>query len=503
MRYLARTLLTAAAIAGWIPAVTSTEPPTGEQLQAWISQLDADDYAAREKATRRLTEASVAAIDALAGGIASPSPEVAWRASESLQQIAIQGDEPTLNRVVAALDRLSREGKPGLSKVAQELRGKQARLRHDRAAAQIRSLGGKLAGGEGVALGFGGDFGGGFAVIDVMPGMGMVALPADVVEEAIPAEEAAPERPAVFKALDAALERFSDLLPVRVEGEPPPALLEGDAPAELPDFAPPAPVPAPVPEPPQAPAVDAGPVADPAPPAAEAPIAEAPALAPPAADAGLIEVAGGELMAEVIIIDGFFAGGAMFGGGMAFPGMPMSDVGEAQGFSNYLALDQAWRGGDEGLKALRDLPSIQSLSIEGAKLTDAALEELAALPNLQHVSIHGTKFSGEALRKFREQRPAARVIARSEAMLGIHADLEGSCVLTGVYPGSGAFEAGLQPGDEIVAIDGHKVRDFSDLTIAVYPNEPGAKLKVEYLRDAKRHAAEVVLKARNVLEKRD
>jgi S1-C subfamily serine protease len=85
-------------------------------------------------------------------------------------------------------------------------------------------------------------------------------------------------------------------------------------------------------------------------------------------------------------------------------------------------------------------------------------------------------------------------------MLGIHADTSGSCVITGIYRGSGAEAAGLQAGDQVSKIDGHTISDFGDLTIAVYAHAPGEKLKVEFLRDGKTKTAEVQLKPRADLE---
>ena len=125
-----------------LPAVAG-ERPSPEQLQAWVKQLDAEDYAAREEATRQLTAAAEDSIEALAAGVSSQSPEVAWRASESLQEIAIQGSEATLTRVVAALDQLSKNGKPGLSNVAPGVAGQadQAAARPGRGADSRRSAG--------------------------------------------------------------------------------------------------------------------------------------------------------------------------------------------------------------------------------------------------------------------------------------------------------------------------------------------------------------------------
>jgi predicted metalloprotease with PDZ domain len=165
-----------------------------------------------------------------------------------------------------------------------------------------------------------------------------------------------------------------------------------------------------------------------------------------------------------------------------------------------LSLDANWRGGDKGLEVLRDLPEITSINIHGAQLGDEALAHIAALPRLTNLSIRGTKFSVAALRKLHAARPRAYLFCQGEAMVGIHADTAGSCVLTSVYGGSGAADAGLREGDRIVSIDGVEIRDFSELTISVYGHGVGEKLKIEYERDGKRQTAQVELKARAVLE---
>jgi hypothetical protein len=165
-----------------------------------------------------------------------------------------------------------------------------------------------------------------------------------------------------------------------------------------------------------------------------------------------------------------------------------------------VTLDRHWRGGATGLAALRDLPNLASLSIIGAKLTNEALEQIATFPRLRDLDIECTPFSAEGLLKFRERRPQTRVFARGTAMLGVHAEMAGPCVLTGVYAGSGAAEAGLKEGDVIVTVAGQKVRDFSDLTIAIFSHLPGEKLRVEFEREATPQSADVVLKERKTPE---
>jgi hypothetical protein len=493
MRTCGRICLVVAWVAFW-PGLALAQAPArlaADELRALVQQLDADDYAVREEANRKLTEAAEASIDALAAGVGSASPEVAWRSSESLQQIAIQGDETTLNRVVAALDQLSKNGKPGLSTVAQELRAKQVKLRHDRAAGKIRALGGKLAGG-GPQVAMDGPFLGGFiGGIDVMPAIAGDLGVLEVVEEV--EIEVPPEKPAPLKALDAALKRLTDLLPAAIEEGAAPIVEEGGIPIvppaeDAPEVAPEPPRPALDPIAAEVPATGE----EPAPPPPEAPLAE------PEAEG---EVPGEPVavIADAIAVDADFFIGPVFGGGFFIEEGTFEEP--AEGLSHSLVLDQAWQGGDNGLALLRDLPSLASLSIADAKLTDAALPHIAALPGLQSLSITNTRFSVAALLKFRKARPNTQIFARGNAMLGIHADTTGSpCILTSIYPDSGAEAAGLQTGDQVVKIDGHEIGDFGDLTIAVYSHEPGDKLQVEFIRGGETKTIAVELKPRAELE---
>jgi hypothetical protein len=148
--------------AGWLvvsvgpvlgnPAIAAS--PSAAQLRAWVRALDADDFSAREGASRQLIEAGEAAIDALVEGVSSTSPEAAWRASLALEQVALRGNDATLQRVAAALQRLSQSGKPGLAAMTKDLFAKQASLRRERAMVNVRSLGGKFSsdGNEGSLL---------------------------------------------------------------------------------------------------------------------------------------------------------------------------------------------------------------------------------------------------------------------------------------------------------------------------------------------------------------
>jgi hypothetical protein len=77
-----------------------------------------------------------------------------------------------------------------------------------------------------------------------------------------------------------------------------------------------------------------------------------------------------------------------------------------------LTIDQNWRGGDDGLVPLCDVPELSVLSLNRAPLTDAALETIAKMPAIQSLEIDNTPFSTAALNRFRQRQPQTRVLAR-------------------------------------------------------------------------------------------
>jgi hypothetical protein len=407
-----------------------------DQIQSWLAQLDAEDFARREEATRQLQAAGDAAIETLAQGALSSSPEVAWRAGEALKQIAIEGNERTLDRVAAALEHISQQKAAGMSKVVAEIRARQRQIRRERATAEIGRLGGSLSGGHGgiIEEGFIG-----FAMPLVAIDLAEVApaeAPIEVADEVARVEQAAEEVPDDLPTpptddLKAAIEATT------AKDVPPPVAAEEVA------------------------------VLEPAAIDEDVPIA--------LADIGFIEIAGG----DALLADG------------------LEDLG---GVTQSLTLDANWRGSDKGLAVLRDLPEITQVSIRGAELTDAAIIHLATLPKLNHLYIQGTKFSAAALRKLHRARPKAYLFCQGEAMVGIGGEQTGPCILTRIYPGSGAHDAGLQAGDKVLAIDDLDIRDFSELTISVYARRVGEKLKIEFERSGQRQTAHVELRARKVLE---
>jgi serine protease Do len=66
-------------------------------------------------------------------------------------------------------------------------------------------------------------------------------------------------------------------------------------------------------------------------------------------------------------------------------------------------------------------------------------------------------------------------------------------VVVSVQPGAPAAKAGLEDGDVIIAIEGKKVRDPSELTNAIGLLSPGSKVKVTYFRNGKKANVTAIL----------
>lgn len=466
-------------------AQLSAAEPT--MLGQWLLDLDHAEYQVRERALERLVAAGPAAIEPLSKQVLSSSAEVSWRASVALERIAVRGDEKTLNQVAAALQKLSTQGKPGLAKLVGEIHTRQKDYRRSRAIASIRSLGGVIGGDdidaeEELAFALDGPVALAAAEIEVVPEVvepkaAIKAVPALAEVEVKPAEEKPAAAPAERKigALELIVKAF-------MRGEEIEKNLGGDAPPAKAEAIPIAPA-----DPERPPLFELARLED-------APEDDLPVRLPLRGDIEIIEKEPVELpIVEADVVE--FAA-ADFLGPVIIDG-EVAEEGEASEPLLELTLNAKWKGGDRGLDALAELPQIYTINVHGAQLTDAALDRIAKLPNLDHMNIQKTPFSSAALWKLRKARPELSLFARGQAMLGVNADLDGPCLINSVIAGSGAQQAGLKEGDEIIAVGGNRIADFSDLTIAIYPHKGGDQIPVQVKRGDKVLETVVTLKPRS------
>jgi hypothetical protein len=94
----------------------------------------------------------------------------------------------------------------------------------------------------------------------------------------------------------------------------------------------------------------------------------------------------------------------------AFVSPLLAPVDEQKAAHVLLTIDQQWRGGEEELAMLRDIPDLVSLRLRSAPFSDAALSHIAACKQLQSLEIDGTRFSYEAKNRFRLARPDVRIL---------------------------------------------------------------------------------------------
>ncbi len=118
-------LLIAVAVLAYVavPAAAAEDTPTGpsaEQIAKWIEQLDAEGFADREAATRKLTAAGKAAIPALAKAATDDSVEASSRSLQLLRKLLDSSDAATKAAAKEALGKIAAANHPTASARAEE-----------------------------------------------------------------------------------------------------------------------------------------------------------------------------------------------------------------------------------------------------------------------------------------------------------------------------------------------------------------------------------------------
>ncbi len=138
----------------------------------------------------------------------------------------------------------------------------------------------------------------------------------------------------------------------------------------------------------------------------------------------------------------------------------------------YVLIGTEWKGGDEGLKYLAQLPTVGVVYL-----------------------IRGAPVSEAAIQKLQQQRPDLRIQYRGRAYLGIASGTnpgEG-CLISQVQPGGAAAKAGLRAGDVILKFGGTPVTDFEQLVELIGKKAPGDKVDVVIRRNGQELTIPVVL----------
>lgn len=126
--------------------------PTAKQIAQWIQDLDDDQFAVREAASKNLLKAGKAVIEAVATAAAKNSPEVAVRSFQILEDLTSSPDEATARSAKEVLVKLAASTNPA---VADRAKGA-LRAHQQRVAAVLEACGAQVQTSEGqiVAVNF-------------------------------------------------------------------------------------------------------------------------------------------------------------------------------------------------------------------------------------------------------------------------------------------------------------------------------------------------------------
>lgn len=142
---------------GWKPrrpAVQAARPRT--PVPALIEQLASPRFVERAAASRELSKSGLAAVAPLREAATSETPEVSIRAVASLENLWLraleEGDEPTADAALVALDELSVAGDPAQQGRIESLLASYEPLIEKFAINQIRRLGGSVRFNESIGI---------------------------------------------------------------------------------------------------------------------------------------------------------------------------------------------------------------------------------------------------------------------------------------------------------------------------------------------------------------
>lgn len=142
------------------------------------------------------------------------------------------------------------------------------------------------------------------------------------------------------------------------------------------------------------------------------------------------------------------------------------------------------RVSDAAVKQLGTLPSLSRLTVKYSPLTDAAIDDLKELKMASLIMLYGTKITPDGAEKLTAAAGAnVKIDYRRGAFLGVGCQqTEAGCTISQVQPNSAAEKADIRVGDIITEYAGKPVPDFQTLTSLIGENVGGDTVTLKLRR---------------------
>ncbi|MCC9603282.1 PDZ domain-containing protein [Stieleria sp. JC731] len=148
------------------------------------------------------------------------------------------------------------------------------------------------------------------------------------------------------------------------------------------------------------------------------------------------------------------------------------------------------------LEVLSKRDRIDAIEIRYVRLSESLLKKFPSINIRQALHLMGTGTQPEQVDELRAELPGVVITARSGGFLGVICRSldEDYCEVNEVIRGSGAAEAGIQPGDIVIRIDDAKITRFDDLQRQINTHIPGDEIEIEIRRHRQIITTTAVLK---------
>lgn len=143
----------------------------------------------------------------------------------------------------------------------------------------------------------------------------------------------------------------------------------------------------------------------------------------------------------------------------------------------------SWKGSEEDFATLRKIEGLVGLQISGLELDASKLAVIRSLPRLQSINLDRCEVEYGTLLRLQAARPQLRMNVQATAKMGVFGgngpNGELGCWIESLVSGGPAANSGLQPGEQVLSVDGFQIRDFEQLSLYVSLQAPGDVLRFE------------------------